>query len=390
VVASNRKLSFWAILGCGLVGTSMWLVFALFAASPGKSEPVPASFFGLQMHKPIALGQQPWPTIPFGAVRLWDSGVSWSEVNTANGVYDWELFDKWMAKYHEHGIDDILYTFGRVPRWATSKPDDDDCAFNGKGQCDPPSDLKPDGSGPNQYWKDFVSAIATHSKNNPGPHIRYWEIWNEPHTTGQWKGTNAQLIRMAQDARKIILGIDPNAVIVSPSSDMKTPKQQEWMADYLHDGGGETADVIAFHGYIHTGRPNVYPAAADIISAHEALRRMMQDHGLAAKAVFDTEASWGRASSMGFEGDEDFEAGFLAQFYILQWSAGIQRFYWYAWNNEEFGTLWSPDPSDPSKPGNVHQAAVAYEQLYQWMVGARMQPLCASTADGVWTCGLQR
>jgi hypothetical protein len=387
---SRPKLSLWVSLICSLIGLSMWLVFSSSAASPPLSGPIPASFFGLQMHKPIAQSQQPWPTIPFGTVRLWDSGVSWSEVNTAKGVYDWDLLDKWLAKYREHGIDDILYSFGRVPQWATSKPNDDDCAFNGKGQCDPPGDLKPDGTGSNQSWKDFVSAIATHSKNSGNGHIRYWEIWNEPHSANQWKGTNAQLIRMAEDAREIILGIDRNAIIVSPSSDMKTPKQQDWMAQYLHDGGGDTADAIAFHGYIHTGREHEYPVAADILTATDALRHMMQTPELNSKPVFDTEASWGRASTMGFEGDEDFEAGFLAQFYILHWSAGIERFYWYAWNNQEFGTLWSPDPQDPSKPGSVHQAGRAYEQLYDWMVGARMQPRCTSSSGGIWSCGLKR
>ena len=110
---------------------------------------------------------------------------------------------------------------------------------NGKGQCDPPSDLKPDGSGSDQSWKDFVSAIVTHNKNSVDAHIRYWEIWNEPHTPNQWKGTNAQLIRMAEDARRIILGVDPNAIIVSPSSDMKTPKQQDWMAQICTMAAGK-------------------------------------------------------------------------------------------------------------------------------------------------------
>jgi hypothetical protein len=51
--------------------------------------------------------------------------------------------------------------------------------------------------------------------------------------------------------------------------------------------------------------------------------------------------------------------------------------------------LWSPDPSDSAKAGSAHKAALAYEQIYRWMVGARMQPRCTSTS-GVWTCGLKR
>jgi hypothetical protein len=386
VIRSKGKLGWWLAVSCGIVGALMWFGLRSSSAASGPSGPIPATFFGLQMHKPMITDGEPWPSVPFGAGRLWDSGVSWAEVNTSSGVYYWELLDKWLAKYHEHGVDDLLYTFGRVPQWASSKPDDSDCGFRGKGSCDPPNDLKPDGTGPDQHWKDFVTALATHNKSSPGARIRYWEIWNEPYNEGQWTGTNAQLLRMAQDARSILQSVDPGAVLASPSSFMKTPKAQEWIRNYLRDGGEESADVIAFHGYVNGGKRGVYPDATEILSAVETLRGMMK----ADKTIFDTEASWGRASSMGFEGDDDFESGFLAQFYLLQWSAGVSRFYWYAWNNEQFGTLWSPDPSDPSRPGHVHAAGVAYKQIYNWMVGATMNPRCSASGDGIWTCGLTR
>ena len=386
----KRKVGWWSVIGCGLVGTLIWLALRSSAAAPGPSGAVPASFFGLQMHKPMVLAGQPWPTVPFGAGRLWDGGVSWAEVNKSQGEYDWELLDKWFAKYHEHGVDDLLYTFGHVPRWASSKTNDSGREFRGNGSGEPPNDLKPDGTGPNQHWKDFVSAIAAHNKSSLGAHIRYWEIWNEPYNEPQWGGTNAQLIRMARDARSILLSADPSAVIVSPSSYMKTPKHQHWMEKYLQDGGGESADVIAFHGYVNNGRAGVYPEAAEILSAVETLRRLMKREGLESKPIFDTEASWGRASTMGFEGNDEFESGFLAQFYLLHWSAGVSRFYWYAWNNEQFGTLWTPEAGDPSRAGHLHEAATAYKQIYNWMVGATMNAPCSAAGDGVWTCGLTR
>lgn len=385
-VHSKRKVGWWFVLSLGIIGILIWMGLRSSATAPGPNGPIPATFFGLQMHKPMVTDGQPWPTVPFGAGRLWDSGVSWTEVNKSPAVYDWEILDKWLAKYHEHGVDDLLYTFGRVPQWASSKPNDSSCGFRGNGSCDPPNDLKPDGTGPNQHWKDFITAIATHSKSSPGAHIRYWEIWNEPYNEGQWTGTNAQLLRMAHDARSILLAVDPGAVIVSPSSYTRTPKAQEWMENYLHDGGEESADIIAFHGYVNNGKQGVYPNAAEIISAIETLRKMMKGE----KPIFDTEASWGRASAMGFEGNDEFESGFLAQFYLLQWSAGVSRFYWYAWNNEQFGTLWSPDSGDPSRPGHLHAAATAYKQIYNWMVGATMNPPCSATGGGIWTCGLTR
>jgi len=398
MIHSQRKVCVWrrAVLCCWCIGLSIWLVSISWAAGkePGPSGPIPETFFGLHMHKPVAMDKQPWPTVPFGAGRLWGCGVYWAQINTAKGEYDWSVLDRWLSKYHEHGIDDLMYTFGRVPQWASSKPNDSSCVPDGPnrglGVCDPPDDLRPDGTGANQHWKDFVAAIATHSKNSHSAHIHYWEVWNEPYIVNQWKGTNAQLVRMEQDAREVIRGIDPTAVILSPSPGVKNPGYERWMESYLHDGGGKHVDAIAFHGYIHSGRQGVRPVAADIIPAVKDLRRMLEEQGMGSMTIFDTEASWGRARTMAFEDDEDFEAGFLAQFFLLQWSVGISRFYWYAWNNPEDGTLWTADPGDPSQSGHVHKGGVAYKQVHDWMVGATMDPLCSSTGDGVWTCGLNR
>jgi len=371
-----------------------WLILsAALHASEGPAynshttTAIPPTFFGMHMHKPV-LNRQPWPTVPFGTVRLWDSGVSWGEINSAQGRYNWSILDDWLSKYREHGIADVLYTFGRVPRWASSKPHDSSCAF-ADGACAPPDDIKRDGSGTDQHWKDFVAAIATHNQTSHAAHISQWEIWNEPHNERMWMGSNAQLLRMARDARSIILSIDPSAVIVSHPSGIKAAEHQEWLQAYLRDGGGQPADVIAIHGYVHTGRPGVYPVASDIIAQLKALLRLMGENGLGSKPVFDTEAGWGRASVMGFETDEDFQAGFLAQFYLLHWSAGVRRLYWYSWNNSEFGTLWSPDPANPAGPGRLHAAAIAYGELYKWMVGATMEGSCAAS-NGIWTCPFSR
>jgi hypothetical protein len=372
--SSRLHNTYVILIWLGLISSSSVAI----DTEPLSKVSIPPTFFGLHMHKPIIVENQPWPTIPFGAARLWDCGVYWAQINTSKGVYDWSLLDKWLNKYHEHGIDDLMYTFGRVPRWASPRPNA------------PPDDLRPDGTGTDQHWKDFVSAIANHSKSSHGARIRYWEVWNEPFMEDSWTGTNPQLVRMEQDASTVIKGIDPNAVIVSPPGAMKTPKQQEWMESYLHDGGGKNVDVIGLHGYIHNGRPGSRPVAADIIPAVKALRRMLEARGMGSMTIFDTEASWGRASGMGFENDEEFEAGFLAQFFLLHWSSGVSRFYWYAWNNDEFGTLWSPDPASPSRPGRLHKAGFAYKQVYEWMVGATMNSSCSSSENGIWTCGFTR
>jgi hypothetical protein len=324
----------------------------------------------MQMNTGV-LNKQPWPTPPFASIRLWDTNTSWDVMNPSPGVYDWTVLDRWLAAAHSHGVNDILYTFGKTPAWASVSPNDTSCAaFWGPGSCDAPDDLNPDGTGPNQHWKDFVSALATHAAGN----IKFWEMWNEPENPTEWAGTPAQLVRMAKDARTIILSIDPNAVMLTP------PSQDVWFKDYVAGGGLQYADVVTIHGYfgIHCG---VFPDASRVADRVNNIRATMAAAGAPNKPLWDTEASWGDEQSNCFN-DQDQRAAFLAQFYLLHLSAGVSRFYWYQWNNSSWGTLWSPDPS-PN--GTVLAPGLAYQQIHNWLDDGTLSGPC--TASGTqWTC----
>jgi hypothetical protein len=332
-----------------------------------------------------ATQDQPWPAVPFGSFRFWDSATGWTQINTAKDHYDWTQVDKWLAALKAHNIDDALYTFGRVPRFASSKPNDQSCGY-GPGQCDPPADLNADGSGTDQSWKDFVTAIATHSKNSHTVHIKYWELWNEPWSPDFWTGTMAQLIRMASDAHNILHGIDPDAIVLSPPLPLRYPRYEQFMADYFAAGGGKYADAIAFHGYIHA-KPGVPPVATDFGKYLAELRKILAQYGQNSKPLWDTEASWGNTEN--FLPDENMQAAFLAQFYLLHWSQGIERFYWYAYNNGTIGGLWVQETGNPSRPGRVTKAGIAYGEVYNWLVGATMTRVCAPEGS-LWTCAITK
>ena len=70
-----------------------------------------------------------------------DSGTRQPDgmINTAKGQYDWSQVDRWFAELQQHDVEDVLYTFGKVPPFASSRPKAD-CNY-GPGQCAPPSDL---------------------------------------------------------------------------------------------------------------------------------------------------------------------------------------------------------------------------------------------------------
>lgn len=333
--------------------------------------------FGMHMHAGV-LAHQPWPSVPIGSQRLWDAEVSWANINTGNGRYAWGKLDNWLNTAKAHGVVDVLYTFGRVPAWASSNPGDTSCSYS-DGACAPPNDLNADGTGTNQHWKDFVKAIATHAAGR----IKYWEMWNEPHNAWYWHGTFAQMVRMTKDARDIIKSIDPSAVILSPSPGVSSGTYRSWMTNFLAAGGGQYVDVIAFHGYIQKG--GVYPIPEDIVPAVTAYKSILKSYNQSTKPLWDTEASWGRTSRNGFT-NQDMQAGFLARFYLLHRSLGVARFYWYMWNNKDTGQLWKADPNNPSNPGTLLKPGIAYKQVRTWINGAQLTKPCAPAADGTWIC----
>ena len=76
----------------------------------------------------------------------------------------------------------------------------------------------------------------------------------------------------------------------------------------------------------------------------------------------------------------------MARNYLIHWSNGISRFYWYGYyHSSSIGTLWTPTPS--ANPGTLNAAGTAYAQVYNWIVGSTLTAPCSSSSNA-YTCGL--
>ena len=364
-----------------LTSSSVLLILSLLGLlGISATGQVSSNSFGLSMHAGI-IARQPWPSVSFGTMRLWDAEVSWAQINGSKGYYKWASLDAWLNEAATHNKT-VIYSFGRVPRWASSAPNDNTCSY-GPGQCDPPNDLNADGTGTNQHWKDFVSAIATHAAGR----INIWELWNEAPNAWYWTGTNKQLLRMAADARTIVKGIDPNAVILTPSAGIRGKAYRDWMANYLAQGGGAYADGIAFHGYIQVG--GVYPIAEDFYTYFRMLKQTLATYGQSNKPLYDTEFSWGRASRTGFY-DQNLQAGFTTRGLLLHASEGVARTVWYMWNSTDVtGTLWAPNPTDSSASGTLLKPGIAFREVQKWLTNSKFTQRCAGS-NSTWSCTLVR
>jgi poly(3-hydroxybutyrate) depolymerase len=331
---------------------------------------VSSSLFDMTINK----AGTPWPTDTFYGQRLLGTNTLWGNIETANGTYSWTTLNKFVSDAQSHGVD-LIYTFLGVPQWASSNPNDTSCS-SWPGSCDPPNDLNSDGTGSNAQWDAFVTNIAT----QVGTKIKYWELWDEPNNAAYvnpktW--TTAQWIRMASDARQIIRGINPNAVILSPGIAPGTT----WLTNFLAAGGGNYVDVIAFHGYANPPET--------VVSLITPVRAAIAAAGVSSLPLWDTEASWGLNTVLT---DPNMQAGSVARLYLLHAANNVARLYWYGWEFTTRGTLWqsaaSTNCATPNNGGYICLAGIAYAQASNWMNGAVLSG-CSSSGT-TWTCSLAR
>ncbi|HEV2467637.1 MAG TPA: hypothetical protein VGS78_00475 [Candidatus Sulfotelmatobacter sp.] len=342
---------------------------AVQAPSSVNSNAIPASLFDMTAHTGV-LFSTPWPTMPIYSMRLWDTNTGWAQLNPSKGVYDWSTLDSWISAAGSNNAQ-LIYTFGQTPGWASSKPNDSSCDYE-NGACDPPNDLNSDGTGTDQHFVNFVTAIAQHA-----PSITYWEMWNTPHDIKQWTGTDAQLVRMVKDANTYIKKYIPGAKIISPANgqlNYQYPAANCTMADkmggYLAAGLGPYIDIMALHTYYTT-------VPEDIVPVIQCYQSTMKTYNVSSLPLWSTEGAWGFNTDFANTVDQE---GFVARLYLLLWSNGVVRHYWYAWNDQNTGTL--------SNHGVINSVGTAYQQVESWMSGRTMSTLCSENSKGIWTCGL--
>jgi hypothetical protein len=311
------------------------------------------AFFGLT----VLNYQAVTPQLTFGTTRTWDAypALDWADANPADGQYNFAPLNTFIDKNLSSGTQ-IIYTFGRSPRWASTNPNAP--GPYGPGQCAPPV---------LSAWDKYVTAVVT----NAAGRIKYWELWNEPDQSASYCGDIPSMVLMAQHAYSIIKQIDPSATVLSPAS--TGAAGATWLDSFLAAGGLHTFDVLAFHGYGGV-------QAEQINGVVDAYRQVMGRYNLSALPLWDTEGSWGDDSI----GDDANRAAFLSKFFFLQWSKGVNRVIWYAYDGDsQWGRLIDAT-------GSPLPSAKAYGESYKWILGATLTQPCAQDPSGTWTCSITR
>ena len=355
------------LAGCFLLVTTLLIGPDTVPATPSgdRSVPVPSIAFSPQfMSMHMLSPTRHWPTVPVGAVR--PAGQTWGAIEPARGQFDWHGLDSWVAASQAHHAE-LDYLFLNTPQWASTRPTEK--CNRGPIGC---------GASPNDAdWTQFVTQLVTRYKGR----ISSYELWNEPNASGFFTGTPADMAHLASLAYPIIKSIDPQAVVVSPSpssTGWPTP-YAIWLDQFLRAGGGKYVDAIAWHSYAgYENRPA--SQAEDVANQIMSVRAVMTKNGVGSLPLWDTEGGWGSDAHLA---DQQEQANFLARWYLIQFSYGVSRAYWYQWDNPKVGTLWT-------EAGGPTPAAYAYAQVYQLLNGATGSSPCRAAHGSIWTCDISK
>ena len=310
-----RRILIAAALATSLAVTGLTAAVPAQAVSGG---PVDDIAFG--MHVP-QISQGEATTVNDGAIRLWDSGVTWGQVEQKKGTYWWNGLDAAIQNANNQGLQ-IMYVLGSTPKWAASNTKQG--SYPNKGAASMPKSMKD--------WKNWVTAVTKRYGNS----IESYQIWNEANLTTFWQGTPKQMAQLTQEAYKIIRKYDPTAKVVAASTTLRLQSAyKKFFPNYLKELKklNWPVDVIAVHGYpASTGTP-----ADRAALIQQAQADMKKGKVPASKPLWDTEVNYGIAGPGSGNPDKNIEgataAAWVAQTYLDDLRLGVPRAYWYYWFN---------------------------------------------------------
>ncbi len=321
---------------------------------------VPAQFFGMVVKGPGT------PTVSSGGRRLWDCGVSWAALEPEAGVFQWATLDAEVASAEAAGAE-VTLTLGMTPSWASAVPGAP--SVYGAGATAMPARIAD--------WDAYAAAVAVRYRGR----IHGYEVWNAPENPTYFADAPtrvpADMALLAQHAAEAVHGADPAAVVVSPAM------SSQGLAAFVAAGGGAAVDVIgsALNGSGYTAGTGVSGAPEGMAATLEAIRGVTAGTSAAGKPVWNAQSAW-VLSTGGV--DKATQANYVARTLLLNAGLGVERLYWYAWDDRDGSVLPLSDGQ-----GQPTAAGAAYAVVEGWLAGAQMNG-CAATAGGLWTCQLVR
>ena len=322
---------------------------------------IPAGFFGMTDHDPTS-----WPAQPVGAVRLWDTGVTWRDIERSNGVFDFTRLDAQVASARSHNAR-VLLVLGQTPRFHTSRPNA--ASYIAPGASSAPSLTA---------WKTYVAKVVRRYK---GRGVDY-QIWNEANVKGFWSGSTVQMTELTKTAAKIIRGNDSRATVVAPAMATRLIGQRMGIRDfYSRRTGGfpmsHWVDVVSLQ--LYPGPKERPEHSMDLLAA---ARSVLSSEGVH-KPIWNTEINYGLQIGGGGQASKIStrkQAAYVARTYVLNAASGIRKVFWYAWDLQSLANTKLSYAN-----GSVTPAGTTYGVVRSWLLGSRISS-CSKDRRGTYHC----
>lgn len=352
------------------------VVSAIVAAvplPPPSNQPfrqVTASMFGQHVHD---VGKH-FPSVQvkgerFGAVRLWDNGVRWDEINPRRGVYQWQTLDTLVSLAEQHGVETVMYVPAGTPRWASPLPDQPSY-MNSPGSNVPPA---------LPVWGRWVRKVV----KRYGGRITDYQVWNEGNLSSFWYGTPKLLAEYTKVLNDTVRRYSPQSSVVTASLLVRQKKgdkqsvagRTSFTRKYfkamrglgLQGEGG--VDKLGVHSY-----PWVIndPGSSDPTARLRGLaqfQRAVAQFGFT-QPLSDTEVGYGNRRANGWPHnvlDAPSSVGYITQTFVQSLAFRVANTFWYGWDDHVLGV----DLTD-STTGEPTAAGEAFFGMQRNLTGSRI------------------
>lgn len=324
-----------------------------------------------------------------GAIRLWDSGVMWSALEPADGVFDWDRLDQYVQTAHARGTEVTLVLAG-TPAWAV----DPTTASSPASPWDAP---KVDA------YRAFVAAVMErYAPSGPFGYrgIANYQVWNESNIKTFWTGTPAAMADLTHTVWQVRKAVDPGAKVIAPSMVVRMGYQLKAAKAFYHlSVAGKPVwryvDAAAFSLYpvdSINGRPAGPEDSMNLVKEVRAF--------LAADRVSSTLPIWNAEINYGYrvgsEGGQPAvpisnakQAAYVLRTYILNAANGLPRVFWYRY---DFTAVTANTRMvEIASPSTLSPAGMAFYRVQKWLkggtlVGTATARPCAKDRHGTYTC----
>ena len=323
-----------------------------------------------------------------GAIRLWDAGVTWRELEPQPGVYDFARLDEAVERAHANHSEVMLVLAG-TPAWAAANP-------HRASWVDPPRVAA---------YQSFVRTVMQRYRSFDPDHdghgyrgIADYQVWNEPNIKTYWTGTLPQMAGLVRAAWQVRQRVDKGAQLIAPSMVTRLGYELRGVRRFYslrvaHKPVWKYVDATTFSLYPVDVLPGGRAAGPeDMMTLVRKVRATLhRDHVPAHLPMWDSEINYGLATGAHVGSPtpripDGRQVAFVMRTYLLSAAAGVSRVFWYRYDlSDPFANTFLTGPA-----GTLTPAGQAFFRVQRWMagtlVGTHHQRPCAQDRHGTYTC----